>query len=195
MSMRFTQKARRGLVALAVVAGLSLGTAACGGGGGGDDDKKPRSSSSTSKESGSQPSAQEGESEAPIAELKGPSGLLLQITTVVRDDGGFVTVNGSLKNDGGAMATIPSALSGNETEIMNNGRSLGGATLVDSKSKKRYYVLRDTEGRPLTTTGFSTLKAGESIDVFLQFPAPPASSTDVTFSLPLFPSAVIKISG
>ncbi|MFF2212536.1 hypothetical protein [Streptomyces antibioticus] len=195
MSMRFTPKARRGLVALAVVAGLALGTAACGGGGGGDDDKKPRSSSSTSKESGSQPSTQEGESEAPIAELKGPSGLLLQITTAVRDDGGFVTVNGSLKNDGGAMATIPSALSGNETEIMNNGRSLGGATLVDSKSKKRYYVLRDTEGRPLTTTGFSTLKAGESIDVFLQFPAPPASSTDVTFSLPLFPSAVIKISG
>ncbi|MET9097971.1 hypothetical protein [Streptomyces antibioticus] len=195
MSMRFTPKARRGLVALAVVAGLALGTAACGGGGGGDDDKKPRSSSSTSKESGSQPSTQEGESEAPIAELKGPSGLLLQIATAVRDDGGFVTVNGSLKNDGGAMATIPSALSGNETEIMNNGRSLGGATLVDSKSKKRYYVLRDTEGRPLTTTGFSTLKAGESIDVFLQFPAPPASSTDVTFSLPLFPSAVIKISG
>ncbi|MEU2300770.1 hypothetical protein ACK389_32285 [Streptomyces antibioticus] len=195
MSMRFTPNARRGLVALAVVAGLALGTAACGGGGGGDEDKKPRSSSSTSKESGSQPSTQEGESEAPIAELKGPSGLLLQITTAVRDDGGFVTVNGSLKNDGGAMATIPSALSGNETEIMNNGRSLGGATLVDSKSKKRYYVLRDTEGRPLTTTGFSTLKAGESIDVFLQFPAPPASSTDVTFSLPLFPSAVIKISG
>ncbi|WP_432031783.1 hypothetical protein [Streptomyces antibioticus] len=194
MSMRFTPKARRGLVAVAVVAGLALGTAACGGGGG-DDDKKPRSSSSTSRESGSQPSTQEGESEAPIAELKGPSGLLLQITTAVRDDGGFVTVNGSLKNDGGAMATIPSALSGNETEIMNNGRSLGGATLVDSKSKKRYYVLRDTEGRPLTTTGFSTLKAGESIDVFLQFPAPPASSSDVTFSLPLFPSAVIKISG
>ncbi|GAB7104130.1 hypothetical protein JCM4814A_24440 [Streptomyces phaeofaciens JCM 4814] len=194
MSMRFTAKARRGMVALAVVAGLALGTAACGGGGG-DDDKKPRSSSSTSKESGSQPSTQENQSEAPIAELKGPSGLLLQITTAVRDTGGFVTVNGSLKNDSGEMATIPSVLSGNETEIMNNGRSLGGATLVDSKSKKRYYVLRDTEGRPLTTTGFSTLKAGESIDVFLQFPAPPASSTDVTFSLPLFPSAVIKISG
>ncbi|MFC4499907.1 MULTISPECIES: hypothetical protein [Streptomyces] len=193
MSMRFTAEARRGMVALAVVAGLALGTAACGGGGG--DDKKPQNSSSASKGGGSQPDTQEGESAEPLAELKGPSGLLLQITSAQRDSGGFVTVNGELKNDSGSEAVIPSALSGNETEIINNGLSLGGATLVDSKTKKRYYVLRDTEGRPLTTTGFSTLKAGESIDVFLQFPAPPASSTDVTFQLPLFPSAVVKISG
>ncbi|MBO7935407.1 hypothetical protein [Streptomyces antibioticus] len=193
MSMRFTAKARRGMVALAVVAGLGLGSAACGGGGG--DDKKPQSTSSTATAEGSQPDAQEGKSEEPLAELKGPGGLLLTVTSAVGDSGGFVTVNGELKNDGSEVAVIPVELSGNETEIMNNGRSLGGATLVDSKSKKRYYVLRDTEGRPLTTTGFSTLKAGESIDVFLQFPAPPASSTDVTFSLPLFPSAVIKISG
>ncbi|MDR6975723.1 hypothetical protein J2X68_002407 [Streptomyces sp. 3330] len=193
MSMRFTAKARRGMVALAVVAGLAVGSAACGGGG--DDDKKPQSSASSTKSGGTQPNPQEGQSDEPLAELKGPSGLLLQITSAVRDSGGFVTVNGALKNDSGTLVTIPSALSGNETEIMNNGRSLGGATLVDSQSKKRYYVLRDTEGRPLTTTGFSTLKAGESIDVFLQFPAPPASSTDVSFQLPLFPSGVIKISG
>ncbi|MFD9320587.1 hypothetical protein ACFWDQ_23425 [Streptomyces sp. NPDC060053] len=193
MSMRFTAKARRGMVALAVVTGLAVGSAACAGGG--DDDKKPESSSSASRTGGSQPDPQEGQSEDPIAELKGPSGLLLQITSAVRDSGGFVTVNGALKNDSGSEAVIPSALSGNETEIINNGLSLGGATLVDSKSKKRYYVLRDTEGRPLTTTGFSTIKAGESIDVFLQFPAPPASSTDVSFQLPLFPSGVIKISG
>ncbi|MET7653754.1 hypothetical protein [Streptomyces sp. NPDC005486] len=193
MSMRFTAKARRGMVALAVVTGLAVGSTACGGGG--DEGKKPQSSSSASQTGGSQPNPQEGESADPIAELKGPSGLLLQITSAVRDSGGFVTVSAALKNDSGTLVTIPSALSGNETEIINNGRSLGGATLVDSKSKKRYYVLRDTEGRPLTTTGFSTLKAGESIDVFLQFPAPPTSSTDVSFQLPLFPSGVIKISG
>lgn len=193
MSMRFTAKARRGTVALTAVTGLALGAVACSGGG--DDDKKPQSSASASQGSGSQPSAQEGQTDAPLAEVKGPSGLLLQITSAVRDSGGFVTVNGALKNDSGTEVVIPSALSGNETEIINNGLSLGGATLVDSKSKKRYYVLRDTEGRPLTTTGFSTLKAGESIDVFLQFPSPPADTTDVSFQLPLFPSAVIKISG
>lgn len=193
MSIRFTTKARRGAVALTLAAGLALGVAGCGGGGG--DDEKPAPSASTSKTGGSQPAAQEGQASEPLAEVKGPSGLILQITSAVRDSGGFVTVNGNLKNDGAEIITIPAELSGNETEIINNGRSFGGATLVDSKGKKRYYVLRDTDGRPLTTTGFSALKAGESMAVFLQFPAPPASTTEATFQLPLFPSALIKISG
>ncbi|MFF4832113.1 hypothetical protein [Streptomyces sp. NPDC001315] len=193
MSIRFTAKARRGTVALAVAAGLALGVAGCGGGS--DDGKKPEASASTSKSSGPQPSTQEGQSEAPLAELKGSDGLLLQITSAERDAGGFVTVNGTLKNDGAKTIVVPAALSGNETEIVRNGRSLGGATLVDSKGRKRYYVLRDTDGRPLTTTGFSTLKAGESLSVFMQFPSPPTSTSEVTFQLPNFAAATIQISG
>jgi hypothetical protein len=127
--------------------------------------------------------------------LKGSDGLLLQITSAQRDSGGFVTVNGMLKNDGAGDLVIPSALSGNETEIVRNGRSLGGATLVDPQGKKRYYVLRDTEGRPLTTTGFSTLKPGADLAVFMQFPSPPANVSEVDFQLPTFSAATIKISG
>jgi len=193
MSIRFTAKARRGIVALTVAAGLAVGVAGCGGGGG--DDKKPEASASASKGNGSQPSTQEGQSEVPLAELKGQDGLLLQITSAERDAGGFVTVNGNLKNEGDKSVVVPAAVRGDETEIVRNGRSLGGATLVDSKGKKRYYVLRDTDGRPLTTTGFSTLQAGESLAVFIQFPAPPTSTTDVDFQLPTFASATIQISG
>src|SRR4051812_4787389 len=180
MSIRFTTKARRGMVALTAAAALALGVAGCGGGG---DDNKPDASASSSKGGGSTPSAQEGQSDTPLAELKGSDGLLLQITSAQRDSGGFVTVNGNLKNDGSKTVVVPAALSGNETEITRNGRSLGGATLVDSKGKKRYYVLRDTDGRPLTTTGFSTIKAGESLAVFMQFPSPPSSTSDVGFQL------------
>ncbi|MFE8942841.1 hypothetical protein [Streptomyces sp. NPDC007856] len=193
MSIRFTAKARRGMVALTVAAGLAVGVAGCGGGTG--DDKKPHSSASASQGANSGPSAQEGQSDQPLAELKGSDGLLLQITSVQRDSGGFVTVNGTLKNDGAGDLLIPSVLSGNETEITKNGPSLGGATLVDSKGKKRYYVLRDTEGRPLTTTGLGTLKAGQSLQVFMQFPSPPTNTTEVTLQLPTLSSATIKISG
>ncbi|MFF0510728.1 hypothetical protein [Streptomyces sp. NPDC004250] len=192
MSIRFMKTARRGALVVAALAGLTLGAVGCGGGG---DDEKPKASASASKEDGSGPSAQEGESEEPLAELRGSNGLLLQITSAERDSGGFVTVNGELKNDGDKSVAIPSGLSGNETEIIRNGRSLGGATLVDSKSKKRYYVLRDTDGRPLTTTGFSTIKAGDRLAVFMQFPAPPTDTTEVTFQLPTFASATISISG
>jgi hypothetical protein len=192
MSIRFTTKARRGMVALTVAAGLAVGVAGCGGGG---DDKKPEASASASKGDGSQPSAQEGQAETPMAELKGPNGLMLEVTSANRDSGGFVTVGGNLKNDGDDSLTIPAQLSGNETEILRNGRSFGGATLVDSKGKKRYYVLRDTDGRPLTTTGVSTIKSGETIPVFMQFPAPPTETSEVSFQLPMFAPADITISG
>ncbi|MET8561367.1 hypothetical protein ABZV75_12510 [Streptomyces flaveolus] len=193
MSIRFTAKTCRRMVAFSVAVGLAVGAAGCGGSG--DDNKKPDTSASASKADGSEPSTQEGQSEAPLAELKGSDGLLLQITSAERDSGGFVTVNGTLKNDGAKSIVVPSSLSGNETEILRNGRSLGGATLIDPQGKKRYYVLRDTEGRPLTTTGFSTLKSGATLAVFMQFPAPPANTTEVDFQLPTFSSAPIKISG
>ncbi|MDQ1048267.1 hypothetical protein [Streptomyces sp. V4I2] len=192
MSNRFNARARRGMVALTVAAGLAVGVAGCGGGG---DDKKPDTPASASREGESKPSAQEGQADEPLAELKGQDGLVLQITSAERDSGGFVTVNGSMKNDGDKSVLVPGAVRGDETEIIRNGRSFGGATLVDSKGKKRYYVLRDTDGRPLTTTGFSTLKAGESLAVFMQFPAPPTDTTEVAFQLPTFASATITISG
>lgn len=193
MSIRFTAMARRGTVALLVAAGLAVATG-CGGGGDGKADKPP-ASASASKGSGSNPSAQEGQSQAPLAELKGTDGLLLQIASAQRDSGGFVTVNGDIKNDGASSVVIPAQVSGDETEITKHGFSLGGATLVDSKGKKRYYVLRDTDGRPLTSTGITNVDAGQTIPVFMQFPAPPADTTEVTLQLPTFSSGTIKISG
>ncbi|AZQ37090.1 hypothetical protein EJ357_29610 [Streptomyces cyaneochromogenes] len=192
MSIRFTTKAQRGMVALTVAAGLALGVAGCGSGG--DDDKKPEASAPASTNRGSDPSAQEG-TDQPLAELKGEDGLILQITSAQRDSGGFVTVSGELKNDGDEAARVSARTSGDETEIIRHGTSFGGATLVDSESKKRYYVLRDTDGRPLTTTGMPRIKPGDSIPVFMQFPSPPSNTAEVSFQLPTFAAATIQISG
>lgn len=193
MSMRFTAKTRRGMVAMTLAVGLAVGVAGCGGGDTGD--KKPDVSASPSERGGSQASPQEGQSAQPLAELRGPDGLMLKVTSAQRDSGGFVTINAELKNDGGKDAVLSSQLTGNETEIMKNGQSFGGATLVDSKARKRYYVLRDTDGRPLTTIGVQSVRAGDTVPVFMQFPAPPAGTTEVDFQLPTFASATIKVSG
>jgi hypothetical protein len=192
MRIRFTTTARKGVVAVTVAAGLALSAVGCSGGEGGDG--KAPTSTSASTATGSDPSAQEGADES-LVEVKGEDGLILKLTSATRDAGGFVTVSGEMKNDGDKPARVSVRTAGDETEIIRHGSSLGGATLVDSAKKKRYYVLRDTDGRPLTTTNMPRIKAGASIPVFMQFPAPSADTTEVTFQLPTFASATISISG
>ncbi|MFG2643060.1 hypothetical protein ACGFYP_19085 [Streptomyces sp. NPDC048370] len=175
-------------------AGLVLGVAGCG-----SDDEPPKSQPTNS--SSSTPTSSEGDkepqSEAPeetLAVLKGQDGFELTITSAQRDAGGFLTVKGRLKNTSDRGRALPQAVKGNETEVLKHGDSLGGATLVDGIAKKRYYVLRDTDGRPLTTTGLDIFRAQASSEVFLQFPAPPAGTTEVSFQLPTFEPGTIKLS-
>ncbi|WP_053084653.1 hypothetical protein [Streptomyces viridochromogenes] len=118
----------------------------------------------------------------------------LTITEVRRSSSQtFLTVRGTLRNEGSETAVVPAQLRGNELEIVRNGPSLGGATLVDTAERKVYYVLRDTDGRPLTTTGLSLLKAGETVPVYMQFPAPPQGTADVEFRLPTFVPVPLRL--
>ncbi|MFE2556417.1 hypothetical protein ACFXGT_10335 [Streptomyces sp. NPDC059352] len=191
MNVRY---ARRGLTTF-VVASLALFVAGCGA-----EEKpgtdKPVPATAVPHQGGSatQGSQASEESAQPLAVLKGQEGLELTVTLAARDAGGFLTVKGTLKNTSSGSAVLSGQVRGNETEVIKHGNSLGGATLVDSVAKKRYYVLRDTEGRPLTTTGLSILPAGETAAVFMQFPAPPASTTEVSFQLPTFEPATLKLS-
>ncbi|MFD6916511.1 hypothetical protein ACFWB2_29345 [Streptomyces virginiae] len=119
--------------------------------------------------------------------------MVLTINSAARDSGGFLTVAGQLKNNGKEAFVGTAAWRGNE--LTQSGESVAGATLVDKAGKKRYYVLRDTDGRCLCTTGISSVAVGQVVPVFVQFPAPPTSTTEVEFSLPTFATAVVKISG
>lgn len=187
------QYARRGWASLAV-ASLTLLAVGCGA------EEKPKAERPATTAPAPQESAPaQGPAPAeqtsePLAVLKGQKGLEVSIASAERDAGGFLTVKGQLTNTSDASTIVPSRLSGDETEVVKHGNSLGGATLVDSVGKKRYYVLRDTDGRPLTTAGLSNIGAGRSIPVFMQFPAPPASTTDVSFQLPTFEPATLKLS-
>ncbi|MFC7964744.1 hypothetical protein [Streptomyces cinereoruber] len=190
MNVRY---ARRGLASLAVasVALLAVGCSA---------DEKPKAD----KPAATAASPQETQSvdEKPSAEdptetlavLKGQKGLELDINSAERDAGGFLTIKGRIKNTSDSAVVLSSKMRGDETEVVKHGNSLGGATLVDSVGKKRYYVLRDTDGRPLTTSALDSLGPGKSTAVFMQFPAPPSSTTEVSFQLPTFEPATLKLS-
>ncbi|MFJ2215979.1 hypothetical protein ACIQVO_23300 [Streptomyces sp. NPDC101062] len=199
MSIRRTTKGRRGVAAAAIAAALALTVAGCGSG---DEDAKAKETASSSKPAdGSSPkgdtaAGDEVDPNAKLAVVKGASGMEYTINSVARDKGGFVTVSGQMKNTGDKDFYGVTGWRGNEQEIISgSGNAVSGGTLVDSQGKKRYYVLRDTDGQCLCTMGIQSVAAGKSVPVFMQFPAPPADTTVVDFMLPTFATTSIKISG
>ncbi|MFD7442509.1 hypothetical protein [Streptomyces sp. NPDC059909] len=197
MSIRHTTKARRGATAVVMAAALALTVAGCGG----DDPKESGSDSSSSAPTGNGGSngdtaaGDRVDPNAKLAELRGAGDVLLTVNSVKRESGGFVTVTGVIKNEGSASKN-PSAWAGIEIDVVSkNPNSVAGATLVDLAGKKRYYVLRDTDGRCLCTAGLTPVQPGKSVPVFMQFPAPPDSTTEVDLTLPTFSTAKLKISG
>ncbi|MFG2193122.1 hypothetical protein [Streptomyces sp. NPDC048639] len=202
MRTRHFRTARREAAAVAVAAVLACTAVGCGDGGEGNgDERAPAASSSADRGKGEADREDPAPNEVPdasetLAVIKGTDDLVLTVHSARRDSGGFVTVNAEVKNDGNESFYGVSAWRGYEQEIVrSSGRSVGGAMLVDQKGKKRYYVLRDTEGRCLCTTGLTKVEAGKSLAVFMQFPAPPESTTEVDFQMPTFPSTPIKVSG
>ena len=195
MSIRHTTKARRGVAAAALAAALALAVAGCGSGDdGGKDNGSPPKSTGARSEDGQGETEPAADSKKVIGEMTGPKYIVDTLPSAVRDSGGFVTVNGTVTNRG-SMLFNPVDWRSTEVELAKSRSSVSGASLVDAKGKKRYLVLRDTDGQCLCTTGLSGIKQNESRPFFAQFPAPPKSVTEVDFQLPTMPSVSIKLSG
>ncbi|MER5357700.1 hypothetical protein [Streptomyces sp. NPDC002785] len=205
MSIRRSAKSRRVMAAVSLAAALALAAVGCGtdDGGGKTNGADSSPSSTPSKPSEEDEGAKQEDTAAgdnvdanvKLAQVNGRDGLILVVNEVKRDSGGFITVSGVIKNESDTISS-GSQWSGSESTIVaRNPNSVAGATLVDKVGKKRYYILRDTDGRCLCTTGLAAISAGGSVSVFMQFPAPPATSTEVDFTLPTFATASLKISG
>ncbi|MCS0634514.1 hypothetical protein NX801_02305 [Streptomyces sp. LP05-1] len=202
MSMRRTTL-RSPAAAVALTAVLSLAVAGCGA-----DDGGGRKAGASSSADGAGDGAGDGKAGTPdaagqgspgpavtLAEVRGQGQVVLVINQVERDSGGFVTVSGVIRNDGDQVRNTGGWAGSESAVVAANPNSVAGASLVDPAGRKRYYVLRDTDGRCLCTTGITPLQAGTSTPVFMQFPAPPNGTTEVDFTLPTFDTASIKISG
>ncbi|MBW5426233.1 hypothetical protein GKQ77_32555, partial [Streptomyces sp. BG9H] len=172
MNIRRTMKTRRAMTAVAITTGLVLTVAGCGGGDGGDEKSKPEKSSSSDGKDDAD--GKEGEkSQQPtggsvLAEVKGESGISLKVTSAKRDEGGFLTVEGTVTN-GSGKAWVAASWRGDERELTKNGGSMAGASLVDAKGKKKYLILRDTQGRCLCTRFTGGVLSGQSVDWYAQF--------------------------
>ncbi|PSM39405.1 hypothetical protein C6Y14_31480 [Streptomyces dioscori] len=194
MNIRRTTKGRTVLTAVAITTGLVLTVAGCGGGG---DDDKPDKAASSSTSGRSNDDAKDEESKAPaenqvLAESK-QGDISLAITSAVRDEGGFLTVSGTVTNNGSRLF-VAADWRGDENELRQNASSVAGASLVDQTGKKKYLILRDTEGRCLCTRFVGGVKSGETAEWYAQFPAPPEDTAKVSFQVGSMPPASVEIS-
>ncbi|MCX5087194.1 MULTISPECIES: hypothetical protein [unclassified Streptomyces] len=184
---------RTALAALAITTGLVLTMAGCGGG---DDGKAESKSSATPKQTsgqGDEKPSTAPSSEQTLAEVKS-NGITLTVTSAARDQGGFLTLSGKVTNGGGKF-WIAADWRGDERELSKNGSSLAGASVVDKAGKKKYLILRDTQGRCLCTKfEGGGVDAGQSADWYAQFPAPPEGTTKVDFQVGDMPPAPVEIS-
>ncbi|MGW0827444.1 hypothetical protein [Streptomyces sp. NPDC002845] len=194
MEFRYTTKGRMVMTAVTIASGLVFMVAGCGGGG--DDDKTSNAGSSSAPADNSGDDGKQ-ESEAPaaetvLAEVKA-GGLTLMVTSATRDEGDFVTVEGTVTN-GTGQPWVGADWRGDESELIKNGGSIAGASLIDQTGKKKYLVLRDTEGRCLCTRFTGGVQTGATTEWFAQFPAPPEGTTEVDFQVGSMPPASIELS-
>ncbi|APY86621.1 hypothetical protein DCW30_01845 [Streptomyces alfalfae] len=196
MNSRRTLTARRAMTAVAITTGLVLTLAGCGGGddGNGKAEEPTSSASSGQKDSGGD---EKGQTDKPsggqaLAEAK-DGDINVKINSALRDGGGFVTVSGTVTNNGG-RSWMGADWASDERELRSNGGSLSGASLVDKEGKKKYLVLRDTSGRCLCTKFNGRVRQGDTANWFAQFPAPPEGTSKVTFQVGSMPPAPIELS-
>ncbi|NNJ06767.1 hypothetical protein HHX38_21920 [Streptomyces sp. PKU-MA01144] len=199
MSHRYGVTRRKVATAALLATTLSLSLAACGGDDGESAKDKGSSNSAPAAPENSKPQDDGGDTvpdtSKTLATINGSNGFQFVVHEAVRDQGGFLTITGTLRNTSDKRAFAPIEWNGQENNVRRTGRSLAGMTLVDKAEKKRYYVLRDTEGFPLTTTGITAVGAGDDgISFFAQFPSPPDKTTQVDIQIPLMPTATIEIS-
>ncbi|MDF9870404.1 hypothetical protein ABZ773_26745 [Streptomyces sp. NPDC047804] len=183
----------KGAAVAAASVAMAVMLTACGGdGGSGTEQKQPKASASEKQQS---PDAVESsDSSEVLASVKGPGDIELVVNSAQRNAGGFITVKGSVTN-GSKQQFGAQGWQGDEQEMVGNGASVAGASLVDQAGKKRYLTLRDTDGRCLCTKFTTGIAPGATSPFFVQFPAPPADTTEVDFQIPTMPTATIKISG
>ncbi|MEO3754306.1 hypothetical protein [Streptomyces sp. B6B3] len=188
------------LIVIALGAALVIAVASCAGN---DDEGSDQGQEQTSEDSqdgdgeggGGDEGSDGGSSEEaaePLAEVTGGEELTLTITSVEREEGGFITVEGTLHN-GGDNTFFDLNWAGGETELAENGFSMAGASLVATEEEKRYLILRDTSGRCLCT-GFGTgIEPDAAVSWFAQFPEPQPETTQVDFQVGDLPPATIEI--
>ena len=65
--------------------------------------------------------------------------------------------------------------------------SIGGIHLIDAANKKKYFVVRDTDGACVCSRSVANISVGSQSVLWAKFPAPPDDVQKITVEIPHFP--------
>ena len=144
---------------------------------------------------------EEGEEAAPPAPASTPAAQAPSVVATTEGEYPDVRVEvKELKRTSGNTVTLKFAIindSAEDLDFSNNFREegkyahidyggIGGVHLIDAVGKKKYLVLRDTEGKCVCSSGMKSVQPGSHINLYAKFPGPPENVEKISIVIPHF---------
>jgi hypothetical protein len=105
------------------------------------------------------------------------------VINALKREGDTVTLRFTLYNDSTAALDTGSRFNGADYAGYRN---VSGVNLVDTASKKKYFVIADTDRTCLCSQGVDDIAPRTSAALWAKFPAPPANVQKITVEIPHF---------
>ncbi len=113
------------------------------------------------------------------------SGVKVVVQELKRTSGGTVSMKFTIANGSDKPVGSGYEFADKDHDIIDHG-SVGGVQLIDEGGKKKYFVVRDTDGKCVCSQKIKEVKPGESENFWARFPAPPDTVQKITVIVPHF---------
>lgn len=113
------------------------------------------------------------------------SGIRIEITELSRSSGDILMMKFRLFNDTGEDFSFYSLMGSYD---------ISSVSLIDAVGQQKYMVITDADGVCLCSTKLDKVANGKSLNLWAQFPAPPADVTEVSVVIPHFIPTDVPIS-
>ncbi len=109
-------------------------------------------------------------------------GMRVEVTELKRTSGGTVNLKFVMYNNSDKIANFGYEFS----KAVSDFASISDVTLIDEKNKKKYFVVRDSEGKCACSSGLKDLHPKDRVSLWAKFPAPPEDVQKISVVIPHF---------
>lgn len=110
----------------------------------------------------------------------------VEVTELKRTSGNTVTLKFTIINDSSEDMNFSYDFGEAGQYETGDFNSIGGVNLVDAAGKKKYLVLRDSNGKCVCSRDLKSIKPGARAKLYAKFPAPPEEVEKITIEIPHF---------